>query len=750
MMKKGSIMQKTMWLSMVLCCVLSGVCLAGLVDDFDSYATGAVDTVTLNWKGIASPALAVIRTDPLDTGNQVLGVTESNTNNGVYGILSGDAIIPNGATKTLFLRILTPVSSASAPNTAFGLIDLDVPPANCWSSISTFVRINNGAIQARDGSAANWGPARPVAANTWYNVWIVTNHASKTFELYVNEGSGGAIAADQVGGVYAFRAVHNNDLDRFVTQAQGTTQILFDDFYVMSGADLRNPLVPIQANTPTPENGADGVGTVYDSESVQVTLQWKPGRDPNDAAQPYPVIRNYYVYLSSDQYHSSDPNLYYVDDVAAGDPLLEDVSYGPVLLNLDGQYVWRVDTGIDNGLGGVTDRTDPNTITGPVWTFETRKSVPDITLQPVGVRVFPDVSAQFTTEFTSVSPAEATWLKYVDGVNDTVLVNGAKYVIETTDTRSTLTVSDVELADQAYYYCLLENQSGQPIPTDHVGLSVNRKLAHYAFEGDFNDQTGTAHGTGLSVNPEHAAPGFTTGIVDNEAVSLNGVSQYVDTGTAAFPQGGLGGGMAAGTLSCWVKANQPGVIYSNYNDNLGTTGLTGFGLSLTAGTASNARIHVRGQTPAGQPMDVGATEGRPSADATMIDGQWHHVAATWQSGEQLRMYVNGVQVSSATAGAPETFAAWELSSVIGAIRTAADRSVLGTFFGGAIDDLRVYNYALDKYTVADLYHTPTGLSACIEPYASQYDFNGNCVVDLSDFAAMAAQWLDCGLYPECP
>ena len=380
---------------------------AVLVDDFNSYSAGTVDTVTLNWKGIASPALAVVRSDPLDGQNMVLGVTESGANNGVYGILSGDAIIPNGSTKTVFLRIFTPASSTTVPNTAFGLIDLDVPPANCWGSISTFVRINNGAIQARNGSAAVWGPTRPVAANTWHNVWIVTNHAAKTFELYVNEGSEGATTADQVGGTYAFRAVHNNALDRFVTQAQGTTQIMFDDFYVRDGSDLSNPLIPIQANTPTPPNGDIGVGTVHGSESVQVTLQWKPGRDPNNAEQPYPVIRKYYLYLSKDQHLSSDPNLYYEADVAAGAPILEDVSYGPMLLNLDGAYLWRVDTGIANGVGGVTTPSDPNTVTGSVWSFETRKSVADITAQPVGVRAFSGAAARFSTGFTSVSAATA-------------------------------------------------------------------------------------------------------------------------------------------------------------------------------------------------------------------------------------------------------------------------------------------------------------------------------------------------------
>jgi hypothetical protein len=709
------------------------------VDDFTSYAVGPVDTVTANWKGIASPALAEIRVDPLDAANKVLGVTESTNNNGVYGILSGSAIIPNGATKTLFLRILTPISSAAAPNTAFGLIDLDVPPANCWASISTFVRINNGAIQARNGSAANWGPARPVAANTWYNVWIVTNHASKTFDLYVNEGSGAATAADKVGGVYAFRASHSNDLDRFVTQAQGSTQILFDDIYVADGADLRYPKLPVTAHNPVPADGATGV-------SLSTTLSWYTGVDPSNPAAPNPAITKHYVYFKM-----GDPNFAGrapQQITASGNPT--DSCAPPFALALDSTYYWRVDESVKNSLP-----TDPNTLRGAVWSFETQRSIPTITQQPAHRSVFVSETAQFTVLFTSVSVPTVVWKKYVDGVNDQTLSTAGTISITTsgpvgTGYTTTLQIANTNDGDQARYYCLLTNGPAPAVQSGYANLVIKKMLAHYAFENNFNDSVGINHGAGMSNDANYAAPGFVSGIAGNRAVLLNGISQYVSLSTSAFPNGGLGGGMAAGTISCWVKATQAGVLYSNYNDNLTTTGLTGFGLSLTAGVASNARIHVRGQTLAGQPMDVGAAEGRSSAGSTMIDGQWRHVAATWQSGGQLIMYVNGVRVSAATAGNPETFASWERSSVIGAIRTAADRTLLGTFYGGALDDLRVYNYVLDNYAVADLYHAATGLSACIEPYASMFDYNGNCVVDLGDFAAMAGQWLDCGLYPECP
>jgi hypothetical protein len=59
---------------------------------------------------------------------------------------------------------------------------------------------------------------------------------------------------------------------------------------------------------------------------------------------------------------------------------------------------------------------------------------------------------------------------------------------------------------------------------------------------------------------------------------------------------------------------------------------------------------------------------------------------------------------------------------------------------------------MGKYEVADVYHAVTGLGVCTETYALTYDYDGNCVVDLADFAVLAKNWLSCGRYPAdtCP
>ena len=52
----------------------------------------------------------------------------------------------------------------------------------------------------------------------------------------------------------------------------------------------------------------------------------------------------------------------------------------------------------------------------------------------------------------------------------------------------------------------------------------------------------------------------------------------------------------------------------------------------------------------------------------------------------------------------------------------------------------------------DLYNelTDPDKILCLLDYDNIADVNGDCKVDLSDIADVAAGWLTCGLYPVCP
>ena len=74
-------------------------------------------------------------------------------------------------------------------------------------------------------------------------------------------------------------------------------------------------------------------------------------------------------------------------------------------------------------------------------------------------------------------------------------------------------------------------------------------------------------------------------------------------------------------------------------------------------------------------------------------------------------------------------------------------------FNGAMDDVRIYNYAMTDMEAADVYHATSGKSVCILDYASWFDFTGpegraDCVVDIYDLALFADQWLTSYDYPE--
>ena len=67
---------------------------------------------------------------------------------------------------------------------------------------------------------------------------------------------------------------------------------------------------------------------------------------------------------------------------------------------------------------------------------------------------------------------------------------------------------------------------------------------------------------------------------------------------------------------------------------------------------------------------------------------------------------------------------------------------------GLVDDVRIYNYALSAAEVVDRYNEFAGpINTCAADYASHLDSNGDCKIDIVDFADFASSWLADGCYP---
>lgn len=488
------------------------------------------------------------------------------------------------------------------------------------------------------------------------------------------------------------------------------------------------------ATNPAPVNGATNVST------SMATLSWSAGTAEN--------ITAYHLYISAD-----DPNLngtpITVTDLE--DPIEVDI---PLVVEMDKTYFWRVDSIIND-----LPPTDANNLSGSFWIFESQKSVPTVTSNPVTTFVFPTETASFDVALTSLSTPTVSW--YQLGDSDVLLATqtgagstvSGDYTVTITDQgdrlySTILEVANIEDADQGEYYCVVSNSGGEDISLS-ARLVVNKLLAHYPFDDNPNDITGGEIGYPKNVVGANVVPTFSAGIIGDGAIELNG-SQYIELSTDAYPKPGLGNGMLTGTIAAWVRVDQiastetTAFIIGTHN----STDATAYQMWMTDGNPDDS-VNFRIRKSAGD-YDMPFVNGTASI---IGDSQWHLVAATYEVGEGAQLYIDGIAV-----GAPDTYKAvtmtdWEYPVVLGGNN---NRGTINGFLQGAMDDLQIYNYRLSKTEIADLYLAGfPDASLCILDYGSEFDVSGpledvpDCAVNLYDFAKFAAKWLDCGIYPDC-
>ncbi|MFD0468328.1 LamG-like jellyroll fold domain-containing protein [Nonomuraea thailandensis] len=164
------------------------------------------------------------------------------------------------------------------------------------------------------------------------------------------------------------------------------------------------------------------------------------------------------------------------------------------------------------------------------------------------------------------------------------------------------------------------------------------------------------------------------------ALSFNGTSSWVTVNDA--PNLRLTTGM---TLEAWVNPTTVNswrtVIMKQYTGDLAYV--------LSAGSDSNRPhtvIHTTGE------VGTGGTASLPL-------NTWTHLAATYD-GTTLRLYVNGALTSERAAGGP-------IRTDNGVLRIGGN-SLWGEHFNGLIDEVRIYNRALNAVQIQTDMNTPIG------------------------------------------
>jgi hypothetical protein len=697
---------------------------ADLVDNFDTYPSGQVNTVTGGkwWSSTATWGMIEARTG----SQQLMAINRVN----LRGQL-GDKAIESGRA-TLFTQFR---ASNTGTDHSFGLTDFD--EAATWSDFVIQIGLISGTLRVSDA-----GTTRTLAtgiAGGWsiqmYNLWVVIDYDAKTFQVYMNRETTFDPAtvneADRLKAgtidTFGFRRIPTGPLDTFYIKGNNDQRIWLDNIYI--DGDRK------RANTPTPDNGATFVGDIEDGKA-SVLFQWKPGQNPDNLAEPYPLIRKYYLYLSKDKnLFAGDPNLYFHAEIEAGNPIAADVSYGPVLLNLDGKYQWAVDEGIEQAGGTVSGPTDPNTIRGSVWTFETARSIPVVLTQPVNA-LFDDEIVTPTTVFTlttqdTPAPQQFEWYRSQDFANNT-FADDVK--VQNAGTDPAFILNQVTRADQGFYYCRIWN-SPESVYSNVVLLGIKEKSVHWTLDGLVSDQYADQLGM-FPADPNNPAQ------VQFQPDGVHGQGVKVDAASFALANSALDPTRYTNqiTISAWIRVTGS------------LTDTDGFGIVSKRNDGSSDQwrwsLYARGRGGLNQRSVRLQTWNGGDAWTTANSipaNEWVHVCATVDAGRAGRIYVNG-QVSG------NTFTNWNWGP------NAAAPVVLGrwtpttSLFPGDIDDIQLWNYAFDKYQVIDLYHAGSGKSVCADPLPAAtavFDLNSDCKVDFEDFIEFAGYWLQCGRYPDC-
>ncbi|HAK95665.1 MAG TPA: hypothetical protein DCM87_11840 [Planctomycetes bacterium] len=219
-------------------------------------------------------------------------------------------------------------------------------------------------------------------------------------------------------------------------------------------------------------------------------------------------------------------------------------------------------------------------------------------------------------------------------------------------------------------------------------------VAHFPFNGDVADASGNANdGTFVTVN-EPLTPTFVEGFdgTPSGAILFDGVDDYVNVLQAR----GLPLSMHEDlTVAFWMKG-LPQVDKRMFSEGTTTSNTPLYNVG-TFNTATNlvgkADIFIR---------SLGASYGHAYSDRLVLDDAWHHVAWVDKNGAGV-LYIDGIRDAAVFSYDRAVMGPLTMNRTsIGAILRAAP----ATWFMGAIDDVRLYNYALSAEEVLGIIPEP--------------------------------------------
>jgi hypothetical protein len=474
------------------------------------------------------------------------------------------------------------------------------------------------------------------------------------------------------------------------------------------------------AYSPVDENG----WVNYDA--VNLTMTW-------DTAQYGPCDAVYSLYLSQDRNAVIDPDsgLTPIYSDTATTTLIANV--GTLNLAHDQTWYYRID---------VASAAGADSELGLTFSFETIKWVPEISTHPKDLNVV-KAGGNLTLQCvaTALNNDEAAMTQYrwyrvgdvapvFTGVPTEISRDGKRYY----DCSVTLTIEGI--GREGFYYCVAENDNGTA-QSNTAKVLIERLMVRYEFEtlnGNVvpdSSPTGEFDGVLTSTLDGGSATGATivAGVVGS-AIDLTGGqdpnSAYVATSASAFDLGIRGANPRS--VSVWARTR-----------DMARSGVYSIGLY----NQSMQVFGVHNQNDPGNTFVYQFDHWGSNFDYANWNafGNWVHIAHVY-NGQRVRIYVDGVRVADYAASL-NTASGGEAQPLAVGFWGNYDPGFQHGVFDGQIDDFRLYNYALSVVEIGQLWVDGGGAGGCMEVLSQ--DYNGDCAVDLLDFAALAASWMESSL-----
>ncbi len=217
------------------------------------------------------------------------------------------------------------------------------------------------------------------------------------------------------------------------------------------------------------------------------------------------------------------------------------------------------------------------------------------------------------------------------------------------------------------------------LSTTDVGELINEGPGLTPVEPDghwnLNETSGTTANDASSNNYDGAVSGATwaTGYMNN-GLSFDGVNDYVQLPTTTNMSS------SEGSVSLWINSSH------NYTDH----GMMFYGALDTIGNGygSHKELHLNflSDETIGFFIEGGSQDVNITTSGTYADGQWHHVAATWNINGDATLYIDGTEVASATHDA----IAFDFSGVMRLGQTANNTR----YYSGLMDQVKIYETEL--------------------------------------------------------